>query len=89
MYASSSEARCGDSSHSRTPVSWARSLIRGSSSPITRSAPSGSGMTCPPAPFSAADSFSRSAGSVSGVRTRAKSAEFAEMKSVTLMSARS
>jgi hypothetical protein len=32
-------------------------------------------------------SFSRSCGSVSGVRTRAKSAEFAEMKSLMLMSA--
>ncbi|CAM5580761.1 hypothetical protein SFUMM280S_00651 [Streptomyces fumanus] len=44
-------------------------------------------MTCPPASVSAEVSFSRACGSVPGVRTRAKSAELAEMKSVTLMSA--
>ncbi len=89
MYASSSEAWCGDSSHSRTSLSWAMSLMRGSGSPVTRSAPSCSGSTWPPASESAADSFSRCCGSASGVRTRAKSAELAEMKSVTLMSASS
>ncbi|PSK52165.1 hypothetical protein B0E38_04863 [Streptomyces sp. 111WW2] len=63
------------------------SLMRGRASPVTRSAPSCSGSTWPPASVSAEVSFSRSWGSVSGVRTRAKSAELAEMKSVTLMSA--
>ncbi len=89
MYASSSEAWCGDSSHRRTSASCAMSLMRGSASPVTRSAPSCSGSTCPPASVIAADSFSRSCGSVSGVRTRAKPAEFAAMKSWMLMSASS
>jgi hypothetical protein len=87
MYASSSEAWCGESSHSRTPASCARSLMRDSGTPVTRSAPSGSGRTCPPASVSADVSFSRCCGSVPGVRTRAKSAELAETKSFTLMSA--
>ena len=56
---------------------------------MTRSAPSCSGSTWPPASVSAAVSFSRCWGSVSGVRTRAKSAELCEMKSRTLMSASS
>ncbi|KRC95336.1 hypothetical protein ASE41_05980 [Streptomyces sp. Root264] len=89
MYASSSEAWCGDSSHRRTSLSWAMSLILGNGSPVTRSAPSCSGRTWPPASVSAEASFSRSCGSVCGVRTRAKSAELAEMKSFTLMSASS
>ncbi len=89
MYASSREAWCGDSSHSRTSVSCAMSLMRGSGSPVTRSAPSCSGSTWPPASVSAPASFSRSCGSVSGVRTRANPAEFAAMKSLTLMSASS
>ncbi|SCE18736.1 hypothetical protein GA0115243_108160 [Streptomyces sp. ScaeMP-e83] len=86
MYASSSEARCGDSSQSRTSAPWARSLILGSGRPVTRRAPSGSDITLPPASMSDDVSFSRSSGAFSGTRTRAKSAEFAEMKSVTLMS---
>lgn len=89
MYASSSEAWCGESSHSRTSEVCARSLIRGSGSPVTRRAPSGSGMTRPPASVSEAVSFSRCSGAPSGTRTRAKSAEFAEMKSVIPMSASS
>ncbi len=89
MYASSSDAWCGDSSHSRTSAVCASSLMRGSGSPVIRRAPSCSGSTWPPASLSAAVSFSRCCGSPSGVRTRAKSAELYEMKSLTLMSASS
>ena len=63
--------------------------MRGSGRPVTRSAPSCSGSTWPPASVSAAVSFSRCCGSASGVRTRAKSAELWEMKSLMLMSASS
>ncbi len=63
--------------------------MRGSGSPVTRSAPSRSGMTYPPAAVSAAVSFSRCSGASCGVRTRAKPAEFTAMNSLTLMSASS
>lgn len=89
MYASSNEAWCGESSHSRTSESWARSLIRGSFSPVIRRAPSGSDMTWPPASVRVAVSFSRCSDPLSWTRTRAKSAELAEMKSVMFMSASS
>lgn len=89
MYASSSEARCGDSSHSRTPAACARSEIRGSSSPVTRSAPSGSRRTRPPARVRTEPRVSQPPGSVSAVRTRANPAELWVMKSWVLMSASS
>ena len=89
MYASSSEAWCGDSSQSRTSAPWARSLILGSGRPVTRSAPSGSGITRPPASVSEAVSFSRCWGSSRGPGPGRSRRSCAEMKSVTLMSASS